>query len=183
MSVLDIVHYGNPVLRKVCKPVNKFDNINNIINDMFESMYEADGIGLAANQVGIDMDIFIIDISHTDETDDTHIFINSKIIAFENEKDIFQEGCLSLPGIALDILRPKKIILKYQTPDKIWHENKFEGLLGRAIQHEIDHLNGVFIVDRVTELERIKYKAELKSLEKESKDKMGKVTEKKGFLL
>ena len=76
---------------------------------------------------------------------------------------------MSLPGIALDVERPEKIVLKYQTADQEWHEDEFEGLLSRAIQHEMDHLNGIFIVDRVSEIEKIKYKNELKKLVADSK--------------
>ena len=76
---------------------------------------------------------------------------------------------MSLPGIALDVERPEKIVLKYQTVDQEWHEDEFDGLLARAIQHEMDHLNGIFIVDRVSETQKIKYKKELKELATESK--------------
>ena len=166
MGVLDVVHYGDPILRKVCEPVTDFSSINVIIDDMFESMYEAEGIGLAANQVGLDMNLFIIDITHTDDEEETHIFINSTIIDTYGDKEEFQEGCLSLPGIALDVIRPEKVRIKYQSMDEQWHENEYDGLLARAIQHEMDHLNGIFIVDIVGEIERIKYQSELKVLEK-----------------
>ena len=182
MAILDVVHYGDPILRKVCEPVTDFSSINLIIDDMFESMYEAEGIGLAANQVGLDMNLFIIDITHTDDEEEIHIFINSTIIDTFGEKEEFQEGCLSLPGIALDVIRPEKVRIKYQSMDEQWHENEYDGLLARAIQHEMDHLNGVFIVDRVGEIERIKYQAELKVLEKSSRSRMA-LTSKKGFVL
>lgn len=183
MAVLDVVHYGNPILRKVCKPVLDFTNLASIIDDMFDSMYEAEGIGLAANQVGLDMNLFIIDITHTEEIEETYVFVNSTIVDTTGSEELFQEGCLSLPGIALDVLRPEKIKLKYQTVDEQWHENEFDGLLARAIQHEMDHLNGVFIVDRVGEIERIKYQAELKELEKRSKHRIATDSKKKGFVL
>ena len=182
MAVLEIVHYGDPILRKKCKSVKDLEDINSIISDMFDSMYEAEGIGLAANQVGLDMNLFIIDVTHTEEADETHIFINGSIVSKEGEDQVFQEGCLSMPGIALDVTRPEKVTLKYQTPDGEWHEDKFGGLLGRAIQHEMDHLNGVFIVDRVGEVERIKYQAELKELESNSKSRLRSRSE-KGFVL
>ena len=169
MAVLKVVNYGNPILRKVCEPVKDFTKLNGIVEDMFDSMYEAEGIGLAANQVGIDLNLFIIDITHTEESESTHTFINSSIIETGGDEELFQEGCLSLPGIALDVLRPEKVKLRYQTLDEQWHEDEFEGLLARAIQHEMDHLNGVFIVDRVSELERIQYQKDLKELEKKIK--------------
>ena len=103
MAVLEIVHYGDPILRKKCKSVKDLEDINSIISDMFDSMYEAEGIGLAANQVGLDMNLFIIDVSHTEEADETHIFINSSIVSKQGEDQVFQEGCLSMPGIALDV--------------------------------------------------------------------------------
>ena len=169
MAILDIVKYGNPVLNKKCNSVSQFSDIELVIESMFDSMYEAEGIGLAANQVGLNMNLFIIDVTHTDEAEDPHIFINSKILSSRGEKTSFQEGCLSLPGIALDVERPEKIVLKYQSIDQEWHEDEFDGLLSRAIQHEMDHLNGIFIVDRVSEIEKIKYKNELKKLASDSK--------------
>ncbi len=169
MATLDIVKYGDPVLNKKCNSVSQFSDIKLVIENMFDSMYEAEGIGLAANQVGLNMNLFIIDVTHTDEAEDVHIFINSEIVALHGENTFFQEGCLSLPGIALDVERPEKVVLKYQTVDQDWHEDEFEGLLARAIQHEMDHLKGVFIVDRVSEIEKIKYKNELEKLASDSK--------------
>ena len=170
MAIMNIVKYGDPILNNKCRSVAEFSNLESIIEDMFDSMYEAEGIGLAANQVGLNMHLFIIDITHTDEVNDTHTFMNSKIISHSEEKTFFQEGCLSLPGIALDVKRPEKIELEYQTIDQKWHKHEFGGLLSRAIQHEMDHLNGIFIVDRVSEVEKIKYKKELKTIEADSKD-------------
>ena len=149
---------------------------------MFDSMYEADGIGLASNQVGLDMNLFIIDVTHTDEAEDTHIFINGAIIATDGDDKVFQEGCLSMPGIALDVIRPEKVTLKYQGIDGEWHENEFDGLLGRAIQHEMDHLNGTFIIDRVGEVEKIKYQTELKEMEKNSNKRISSKSEKRFVL-
>tara|TARA_B100000405_G_scaffold265537_1_gene202637 strand:- start:24 stop:575 length:552 start_codon:yes stop_codon:yes gene_type:complete len=183
MAVLEVVNYGNPILRKVCEPVKDFTNLDAVVDDMFDSMYEAEGIGLAANQVGIDLNLFIIDITHTEESESTHIFINSSIIETGGDEELFQEGCLSLPGIALDVLRPEKVKLRYQTLDERWHEDEFEGLLARAIQHEMDHLNGVFIVDRVSEVEKIQYQKELKDLEIKSKSLISSDLNQKGFVL
>ena len=183
MAVLKVVNYGNPILRKVCEPVRDFAKLDAIIADMFDSMYEAEGIGLAANQVGIDLNLFIIDITHTEESEHTHTFINSSIIETGGDEELFQEGCLSLPGIALDVLRPEKVKLRYQTLDEQWHEDEFEGLLARAIQHEMDHLNGVFIVDRVSEIEKIQYQKDLKELERKSKSLISSDHNQKGFVL
>ena len=182
MAVLEIVHYGNPILRKKCEPVKDTLTIESIIDDMFDSMYEAEGIGLAANQVGLDMNLFIIDVTHTEEAEDTHIFINGTIVATDGDDKVFQEGCLSMPGIALDVIRPEKVTLKYQGIDGEWHENEFDGLLGRAIQHEMDHLNGTFIIDRVGEVEKIKYQTELKEMEKNSNKRISSKSEKRFVL-
>ena len=179
MGIMNIVKYGDPILNNKCRLVAEFSNLESIIENMFDSMYEAEGIGLAANQVGLDMNLFIIDVTHTDEVEDTHIFINSKITSRSGEKTFFQEGCLSLPGIALDVERPEKIELEYQTIDEKWHKHEFEGLLSRAIQHEMDHLNGIFIVDRVSEVEKIKYKKELKTIEADSKDYLSRTRKNK----
>tara|TARA_B100000003_G_scaffold188419_1_gene184774 strand:+ start:1200 stop:1751 length:552 start_codon:yes stop_codon:yes gene_type:complete len=183
MALREIVNYGNPILRKKVDPIKDIAQVNKVIDDMFDSMYEADGIGLAANQVGLDMNLFIIDITHTEEAKEPNIFINSEIISKNGQKEIYQEGCLSLPGIALDVLRPENVELKYQTMDGNWHQQVFSGLLSRAIQHEMDHLNGVFIIDRVSEVERIKYKKALDDLKKISKKQIKNQLNKKGFIL
>ena len=183
MAVKNIVHYGDPILRKKCDSLKDFSNIDDLLNDMFDSMYEAEGIGLAANQIGLNMNLFIIDVTHTEEAENPHVFINSEIISKYGDESLFQEGCLSLPGISLDVLRPEKVTLKYQTPDQEWHEDEFDGLLSRAIQHETDHLNGIYIIDRVSEIEKIQYQTELKEIEKISKKRHKVQSGKKGFVL
>ena len=80
MAVLDIIYYGDPILRKKCAPVQDFSEMDLLLNNMFDSMYEADGIGLAANQIGLNMNLFVIDVTHTEEADEAHIFINSEIV-------------------------------------------------------------------------------------------------------
>jgi peptide deformylase len=183
MAVKKIVHYGDPILRKKCDSFKDFSNIDDLLNDMYDSMYEAEGIGLAANQIGLNMNIFIIDVTHTEEAENPHVFINSEMISKYGDEGVYQEGCLSLPGISLDVLRPEKVTLKYQTPDQEWHEDEFDGLLSRAIQHETDHLNGIYIIDRVSEIEKIQYQTELKELEKISTKRHKVQSGKKGFIL
>lgn len=167
MAVLEIVHYGDPILRKKCKSVKDLEDINSIISDMFDSMYEAEGIGLAANQVGLDMNLFIIDITGIEEDEKTRVFINGKIIDARGES-WFEEGCLSIPDIRLNVKRPDIIRFKYQDEKGEEYEEEFDGLLARAIQHEVDHLNGVFIVDRVSQTEKMSVSKELKNIEKQS---------------
>ena len=163
MSIIDIVKYGDPRLLKVCKTVEDFSILPDIIVTMYDSMYEAEGIGLAANQIGVDLNLFIIDITHTDEATDPGEFINSKIINTRGEST-FSEGCLSIPGVEFDIKRPEFITLQYQKLDGSKHEQEFGGLYARAIQHEMDHLNGKLIVDHVSSIAKIRYKSQLKDI-------------------
>ena len=167
MSVLEVVHYGDPILRKKCNSVKDFSKLESLLNDMFDTMYEDNGIGLAANQVGFDMNLFIIDISGIEEDEKTRVFINGEIINSEGES-WFEEGCLSIPDIRLNVKRPDIIKFKYQDEKGQEFEEDFDGLLARAIQHEVDHLNGVFIVDRVSKSEKMSVAKELKNIEKNS---------------
>ena len=167
MSVIEVVHYGDPILRKKCNSVKDFSKLESLLNDMFDTMYEENGIGLAANQVGFDMNLFIIDISGIEEDEKTRVFINGEIINSEGES-WFEEGCLSIPDIRLNVKRPDIIKFKYQDEKGQEFEEDFDGLLARAIQHEVDHLNGVFIVDRVSKSEKMSVAKELKDIEKNS---------------
>ena len=167
MSVLEVVNYGNPILRKKCSQVTDFSKLSGLINDMFDTMYEEEGIGLAANQVGVDLNLFIIDITGIEEDEKTRVFVNGKIIDARGES-WFEEGCLSIPDIRLNVKRPDIIRFKYQDEKGEEYEEEFDGLLARAIQHEVDHLNGVFIVDRVSQTEKMSVSKELKNIEKQS---------------
>jgi len=163
---LEIVHYGDPILRKVCKPVEDFSTLSSLLDDMFDTMYEANGIGLAANQVGVDLNLFIIDISDIEsEGESIHIFINGKIMDSGGES-WFEEGCLSLPEVRLEVKRPEFIEFKYQDKSGKEHKQKIDGLLARAIQHEMDHLNGIFIIDRVSSAVKMGVQKELKMIKK-----------------
>jgi len=182
MSVLEVVNYGNPILRKRCKQVTDFSRLSDFIDDMFDTMYEEEGIGLAANQVGVDLNLFIIDISHTDDNEYPRIFINGEITSTQG-KSIFSEGCLSIPEVALEVTRPEVISFKYQDINEKWHEEEFDGLLARAIQHEIDHLNGVLIIDLVSEMQRLKVNKEVKRIKNDSIVKLKRQPITKGFVL
>ena len=182
MSVLEVVNYGNPILRKRCKQVTDFSRLSDFIDDMFDTMYEEEGIGLAANQVGVDLNLFIIDISHTDDNEYPRIFINGEITSSQGES-IFSEGCLSIPEVALEVTRPEVISFKYQDINEKWHEEEFDGLLSRAIQHEIDHLNGVLIIDLVSEMQRLKVNKEVKRIKNDSIVKLKRQPITKGFVL
>ena len=147
-SILPIVKYGDPILRKPVEDITDFAPLSDITDQMFNTMYHEGGIGLAANQVGLSLNILILDTTNVDdEKDDSpYIFINSKIINIEGTI-VLEEGCLSVPEIRAEIERPESIKLKYQDLDKNFHENTFTGLISRIIQHELDHLQGKFFID------------------------------------
>lgn len=149
MAVMPIVKYGDPLLRKRTQLVTDIQSIQPLLEDMFETMYEEEGMGLAANQVGLDMNFAVIDISHTDEKDYPRVIINPEILDTVGSYEM-EEGCLSIPEIRATISRPERILVRYQDDTGESHEEHVEGLLARVIQHEIDHLNGVFYIDHLT---------------------------------
>jgi len=182
MALLDVVKYGDPILRKKCATVSDFSKLPLLVNDMFDTMYEEEGIGLAANQVGIDLNLMIIDVSHTDETDEIFTFVNGEISDSWGES-VYEEGCLSIPEVRLEVKRPEFIKFIYQTIEGDEKEEEFTGLLGRAIQHESDHLNGIFIVDRVSSLVRMQVKKQLKEIELSLKQNLKPKNRKESFVL
>ena len=112
MAAKEVVHYGNSILRKKCELIKNFDNLDNLIENMFDTLYEENGIGLAANQIDVDLQLFIVDISDIEEEGESiHVFANAEIIDSDGESWL-NEGCLSVPDIRLDIKRSKKITLK-----------------------------------------------------------------------
>lgn len=147
---LDIHYLGDRVLRQPAKRIAKVDdNIRKIIKQMLQTMYSADGIGLAAPQVGIHKQLVVIDI-HLDNPDvPPLVLINPKIIKSSSNFCTGEEGCLSIPGVYLDVIRPEAIEVSYKNEQGKPSTLKATGLLSRAIQHEMDHLNGVMFVDRV----------------------------------
>ena len=170
MAVMEVVHYGDPILRKKCNAVTNYEKLGSLIDDMFDTMYEENGLGLAANQVGVDLNLFIIDISAIEENEKTHVFINGEIVESTGES-WFEEGCLSIPDIRLNVKRPEKIKFKFEDLSGKEHIEGFEGLMARAIQHEMDHLNGIFIVDRVSQTEKMSVDKSLRDIKKSSIEK------------
>lgn len=153
MAVLPIVRYGDPILRKKTERVTDVQAIPDLLDDMFETMYEEGGMGLSANQVGLDMNFAIIDISHTEKDEYPRIIINPEIRESSGSDDM-EEGCLSIPEIRGTISRAEKVFLHYQDVTGDTRQEQFEGLLARVIQHEVDHLNGVFYIDHLTPAKR-----------------------------
>ena len=158
---LKILIFPDPRLRKVAKKVTKFDKrLENLANDMLETMYIANGIGLAATQVDRHIRLIVMDLS--EERDDPRIFINPTFKILKNHKLFeFEEGCLSIPGFNETIARPDKIELTWQDIKGNQHIDKPEGLLTVCIQHEIDHLDGKLMVDYISSLKRDRIRSKL----------------------
>ena len=154
---LEIFKLGSKTLRTEAKRISKVDNqIRNLAKDMLQSMYSAKGIGLAGPQVGISKELLVIDINFEDSAAEPLILINPEITAFGSTLNTYEEGCLSIPGVYLNVVRPSTIKLKFR--DEMGRPRKMnaDGLLARCIQHEVDHLRGVLFVDRVTSKEELK---------------------------
>ena len=151
---LEIYKLGDDVLRKNAKRISKVDNsIRNLANEMLQSMYAAKGIGLAAPQIGINKELLVIDVNFEDSAADPLILINPEITDFGTTLNSYEEGCLSIPGVYLNVVRPSTIKLKFRDEMGRPRKMKADGLLARCIQHEMDHLKGVLFVDRVTSKE------------------------------
>lgn len=152
MAVLPILHYPDPRLRKPAAPVTQFGAaLQRVVSDMFETMYKAPGIGLAAPQVNLAQRIVVIDISR--ECNEPRIFINPEILERQG-KDVMEEGCLSVPDTYETVERASWIKVRAQDVDGQFFELACEGLLAVCVQHEIDHLDGKLFVDRLSTLKR-----------------------------
>jgi len=151
---LEIVKYPDPVLERPAEPVTEFnDELRKFVDDMFEAMYAAKGIGLAAPQVGVSRRITVIDLSFKERPEEKIVLINPEIILREG-KQYEEEGCLSLPEIREKVSRAAKVIVRAQDVDGNWFEIEGIELLARAFQHEIDHLDGILFFRRVSALKR-----------------------------
>lgn len=167
MEKLRIIKYGNPILRMKARRVEKIDaRIQKLADDMILTMKEDGGIGLAAPQVAESVALVVVDHSLIFENGQPTAYINPQIQSAEGES-LLEEGCLSIPDIRAEVKRPEKITLSYQTIDGASHEQQFDGLLARVLQHEIDHLNGVLFVDRIGALKKQMLKKELKAIAEE----------------
>ena len=155
MAVRDILILPDKRLRLVSKPVAKVDSATRkLIDDMFETMYAAPGIGLAAIQVGEPRRIVTLDLAKKDEPKDPQVFINPELVWTSDGKNIHEEGCLSIPEYYGDVERPAQVKVKYLDLDGKPHELEASGLLATCLQHEIDHLNGVLFIDHLSKLKR-----------------------------
>ncbi len=175
--ILPIRAFGDPVLKKVAKDIEPgHPGLKQLIADMYETMYAASGVGLAAPQIGQSIRLFIVDASPFAEdengnpTADAHlkdfkrVFINPYIVEEEGEEWPFEEGCLSIPNIREEVKRQPKIVLQYQDEKFKEHEEEFEGFAARVIQHEHDHLDGVLFTDHLPALRRRLLKGKLRDI-------------------
>jgi peptide deformylase len=175
--ILPIVGYGDPVLRKVCEEVdNNYSNLNEIIADMYETMYNASGVGLAAPQVGFAIRLFVVDTEPFSDSDDLseqeqeqlkgfkQTFINAKMLKEEGEEWSFNEGCLSIPDVREDVYRNEKITIEYYDENFNKKTEQFDGLVARVIQHEYDHIEGILFTDRISSLKKQLIKKKLQNI-------------------
>ena len=167
--ILPIVSFGNSILRCKCSPVQENQPIEDILKNMYETMYNAQGVGLAAPQVGLDLSIFIIDTTPFCDDENNLIplkkeFINPEIIDYYGKDASFNEGCLSIPGLREDVIRKDQIKIRYFDKNFNEHTEKYEGINSRVIQHEYDHLMGVLFTDRVSTLKKKLLKSKLNKI-------------------
>jgi peptide deformylase len=153
--ILDIRTFPDEVLRKKNEPVTEIDeSIITLLNDMVETMHDAKGVGLAAPQVGVNKRIIVVDTTAGDYPSSLYKMINPEILQLSGDPNISEEGCLSIPGEYETVVRPSNAVVKYLTPEGEEKILEAEGFLAKAIQHEIDHLNGVLFIDRIPMMKR-----------------------------
>ncbi len=155
MAKLDIITLPDPKLRLESAPIERVDDeVRKLAEDMLETMYEAPGVGLAAVQVGVLKRLVVLDTAKDDAPAAPLVMINPEILRLGDETRVYEEGCLSIPDVRIDIERPTEIVVGYIDKDGKPQELKTGGLLATAIQHEVDHLNGKLIIDFLSRLKR-----------------------------
>jgi peptide deformylase len=155
MAKRDIILLPDKRLRLVSEPVKEIDtDVRKLVEDMFETMYEAPGIGLAAIQVAVPRRIVTMDLAKKDEPAEPRVFINPEILWTSDEKGIYEEGCLSIPEFYEEVERPALVKVKYRDLEGNEQVIEADGLLATCLQHEIDHINGVLFIDHISKLKR-----------------------------
>lgn len=176
--ILPIVAYGDPILRKEAKFIKKNEiDLENLVANMYETMYEAAGVGLAAPQIGLDIRLFIVDgqplnDKETEQDEDQSligfkkVFINAEILEEDGDDWPFEEGCLSIPGIRADVYRPEKVTIRYFDMDWVEYTETYIGIAARIIQHEYDHIDGILFTDYLPPLKKRMLKNKLADITK-----------------
>lgn len=178
--IYPIVPYGDPVLRKVAADINKEAvDVKQLAEDMFETMYAASGVGLAAPQIGMPIRMFVVDGRPFNEGEDLDerdkdpsledfkkVFINAEILEEDGDEWAFEEGCLSIPGIRGDVFRPEFLTIRYFDTDWVEHTEEYEGLAARIIQHEYDHIDGILFTDHLGAVKKRMLKNKLADITK-----------------
>jgi peptide deformylase len=155
MALRKIITLPSRKLRQKSEPVGKLtDDIRGLVDDMFETMYDAPGIGLAAIQVGVAKRVVTMDLAKKEGETNPRVFVNPEIVWSSDDKSTYEEGCLSIPEVHEDVERPARVKVKFLDLDGEHHEEEAEGLFATCIQHEIDHLNGVLFIDHISKLKR-----------------------------
>lgn len=168
--ILPIVPYGQPILRKIANPIeDDYPSLSTLIEDMWETLYASNGVGLAAPQINKDIRLFLVDSAQVFEHADEHdqemnsytdkpgvkkVFINAKILKYEGEEWAYNEGCLSIPKVREDVFRPEAIEIEYFDEHFIKHTEIYTGLTARIIQHEYDHIEGKLFIDYLKPLKK-----------------------------
>ncbi len=170
--IYPIVAYGDPILRKVAEPISAdYPKLNEIIQNMFDTMRRSNGIGLAAPQVGLSIRLFVVDATpyENDERDldgFKQVFINAQLLEEEGKKWKCSEGCLSIPGIREDVDRNPNITVRYMDENFVEHTESYTGMRARIIQHEYDHIEGILMTDRLTPIKKQLLKGRLNDIMK-----------------
>ncbi|GAA4954889.1 peptide deformylase [Algibacter agarivorans] len=177
--ILPIIAYGDPVLKKKAKDISKdYPNFDVLLENMFETMYNAYGIGLAAPQIGLPIRLFLVDTAPFADDEDLNreeqdtlkdfkrVFINARITLEEGNEWAFNEGCLSIPDVREDVFRKPNITIEYVDENFKPHKETFDGLIARVIQHEYDHIEGVLFTDKLSSLKKRLIKGRLANISK-----------------
>lgn len=155
MALLPIIQLPDPILRQVSKPVERVDDeVRRLIDDMFATMYDAPGVGLAAIQVAVPRRLLVLDVADKDDEPQPIAMVNPQILRLGDELRLHEEGCLSIPDTRVEIERPAQVRVRYTDRNGVIQELDAEGLMATAIQHEIDHLDGRLIIDFLSKLRR-----------------------------
>ncbi len=167
---LPVYAYGCPLLRKISDDIGQdYEGLNELIDNMFETMKFSEGVGLAAPQVGLSIRLFVVDATiYADEEPELDgfrkVFINSDIYYYEGDEEIMTEGCLSIPGIHEDVTRETVVRIKYQDENFEEHDEEYRGMAARIIQHEYDHLDGILFTDKLSPLKKRLIKGKLRDI-------------------